>query len=76
MKETRNTTNRKTLTACCPICRNVLFRGAFSDIEIRCSKCRTDLKVELRWSRISGFSYKISSIEEDVSGVPAGYVTP
>ena len=71
MEETRKKVNRKGLIASCPVCGNALFRGAYSDIEIRCSKCRTDLKVELNWNRIAGFSYKITSIAETGAATPA-----
>ena len=71
MEETRKKEDRKRLLACCPICGNALFRGAYSDIEIRCSRCRTDLKIKLNWSRISGFSYRITSIEESGTATPA-----
>ena len=71
MEETRKKVNRRGLIASCPVCGNALFRGAYSDIEIRCGKCRTDLKVELNWNKIAGFSYKITSIGEAETAAPA-----
>ena len=44
---------RKIMIASCPVCGNVLFRGESSDVEIRCSKCREILKVELTGDYVS-----------------------
>ena len=41
------------LIASCPVCGKKLFRGAVSDIEIRCGGCNNDLKVELNGERVS-----------------------
>ena len=44
---------RKIMIATCPVCGNVLFRGEFSDVEIRCSKCKENLIVELTGDYVS-----------------------
>ena len=41
------------MIASCPLCGNVLFRGAISDVEIKCSRCKEDLKVELTGDHVS-----------------------
>ncbi len=41
------------MIASCPVCGNVLFRGAISDVEIKCCKCKEDLKVELTGDFVS-----------------------
>ena len=48
--------NRKTETqrlyVYCHVCGNQLFRSSASDVEIRCSRCKSNLDVEITGSRV------------------------
>ena len=44
---------KNVMIASCPVCGKKLFRGAIGDVEIRCSGCNNDLKVELNGERVS-----------------------
>ena len=39
--------NLKKLYVHCPVCGTQLFRSTVSDIEIRCSRCKTNFNIEI-----------------------------
>lgn len=74
MKDARRA-KKEVMIASCPVCGKKLFRGAISDIEIRCSGCNNDLKVELNGERVSVAKYVIERTDSMVAEPEATYGT-
>jgi len=72
MKENRRV-RKDVLIASCPVCGKKLFRGAVSDIEIRCSGCNNDLKVELNGESVSVSKHAIEKTAGMVAEAEASY---